>query len=705
MNYESRIKNLVFVILLLFLLFEANAVFALEINYPNLPGVQEPQEFLNTAPAEDLLGLWVKYLVALATWASGIIALMAIIWAGIVLTTSVGNPEKLTQGRKRLSSAILGLVIVLCAYFILEIISPYFIDFTLPKLEDLREISKAPPIYTQEKKSTIDVYVPFGRIIENVFQTYYSDTSEAGGEKNEPVVPETLTRPQRIKNTLNATLQLLPDIRDKTEEIRYLAGQCECYDYEQDGYTVEEQDVKPDPRCDDCENCNSTECTSDPCEDDREEIVEIEQELLPYLFGIEEGGEEGGVDGIIQHDAYGKEFEITTSLMQEIAKTEKEIQLLKEDFNRLGRMEELIRNCDWQILNNRNQYFQRKDYFEEKEWYADNAGFWDDVNIFFNRPIDSKNPQERWYPEPGTPLELVPDESALYCAVGGTNAHNPIYFETEPEWDDALAEEFGRIGEMSEKEAGEFLDEFSPDLTCTIDIPIGEILDKAHRVSRLLVNKLDLILKREKELIEAAGDLQVAISQCTSKLCWPICFCYEDVCIELPCFGPACPRWELRRLIRKIRTRHLEITDAITGVEPYDTPEKIGVYQIFDTLVLDLLESMENTIRIRMKKCVMETPQGSEMAFWPCKQVIGGTDASGKIIRQCFIGTKGRWRDTLYGGCLNNCFLNKVSLTREGNYTNFYERSDFHQCVDECMDSICIYNYNHVFNYFCCYYE
>ena len=145
MNKKSRIKNLLFIVIFLAFLFSSGLVLAQEINYPNLPGTDPPQEFLTTAEPEDIPGLWVNYVINLVTWAAGMIAFLALVWAGIKFLTSTGKPDKIIEARKQISSAILGLVIILTAYFILEIISPYFIDFTLPRIEDFSLIETPVP--------------------------------------------------------------------------------------------------------------------------------------------------------------------------------------------------------------------------------------------------------------------------------------------------------------------------------------------------------------------------------------------------------------------------------------------------------------------------------------------------------------------------------------------------------------------------------
>jgi hypothetical protein len=63
--------------------------------------------------------------IVFSLFASGIVALFFIIWAGARLVTSAGDAKKIEGARKTLTWAIIGLVIIILAFFIL-----YFISFT-----------------------------------------------------------------------------------------------------------------------------------------------------------------------------------------------------------------------------------------------------------------------------------------------------------------------------------------------------------------------------------------------------------------------------------------------------------------------------------------------------------------------------------------------------------------------------------------------
>lgn len=60
--------------------------------------------------------------LGLATGVSGGIAFLLILFGGLQIMTSAGNPEQLSAGRELVSSAITGLLLILFSVFILQFI-------------------------------------------------------------------------------------------------------------------------------------------------------------------------------------------------------------------------------------------------------------------------------------------------------------------------------------------------------------------------------------------------------------------------------------------------------------------------------------------------------------------------------------------------------------------------------------------------------
>ena len=132
---KMRHKILLFFLVLLFFILGTGFVFALEINYPKVPGATAPQDFINTAAPEQILTLYLKYFINLIFWASGILVLGVLIWAGIRYLTSAGKPEAIANAKQQISSAFLGILLLLSSFIVLGILNPQLVILKLPKVE------------------------------------------------------------------------------------------------------------------------------------------------------------------------------------------------------------------------------------------------------------------------------------------------------------------------------------------------------------------------------------------------------------------------------------------------------------------------------------------------------------------------------------------------------------------------------------------
>lgn len=66
--------------------------------------------------AGELIGRIVEYLMGLV----GVIAVLMLIWGGVMYMTSAGNEEKINTAKKIITGAIIGLVVALLAYLIVD---------------------------------------------------------------------------------------------------------------------------------------------------------------------------------------------------------------------------------------------------------------------------------------------------------------------------------------------------------------------------------------------------------------------------------------------------------------------------------------------------------------------------------------------------------------------------------------------------------
>jgi len=121
----------------------------LEIDYPLIQGDQ-PERV--TVPVPE----YVRYIFNFAIWATGILALLVLIYAGIEYFLSTGNPEKIKTAKDRITAALIGLLILLGSYLILWSINPNLVSFELRRFSPIiSELSPGVLVCKQE--------VPIGR--------------------------------------------------------------------------------------------------------------------------------------------------------------------------------------------------------------------------------------------------------------------------------------------------------------------------------------------------------------------------------------------------------------------------------------------------------------------------------------------------------------------------------------------------------------
>jgi hypothetical protein len=69
---------------------------------------------------------------------SGVLAFGAIVYGGIKYILAAGNPSGQTEGREWIKSALLGLLLLLGAYLVLNTINPNLTKLSLPELEKIK---------------------------------------------------------------------------------------------------------------------------------------------------------------------------------------------------------------------------------------------------------------------------------------------------------------------------------------------------------------------------------------------------------------------------------------------------------------------------------------------------------------------------------------------------------------------------------------
>ncbi|MDD3170180.1 MAG: pilin [Candidatus Paceibacterota bacterium] len=119
-------KKLLFLFLVLSLVLVSN-VYALETQYPEILGKTITQE---TTPAG-----YVVYFFYLAMALGSVLVFMVLVMAGIDYLTAAGEPPKISEAKKKILSAFVGLIVLLSSFLILNSINPALLNIDLEKLE------------------------------------------------------------------------------------------------------------------------------------------------------------------------------------------------------------------------------------------------------------------------------------------------------------------------------------------------------------------------------------------------------------------------------------------------------------------------------------------------------------------------------------------------------------------------------------------
>lgn len=113
----AKILSSIFLISFLLL---PNVSLALDIqlnfDYPSFGGID-----LNEDQDLNQLVAWFYYFIV---GIAGLAAFTMLVWGGVQWLTSAGNPSKITEARERITSALLGLLIILGSWLILQVINP-----------------------------------------------------------------------------------------------------------------------------------------------------------------------------------------------------------------------------------------------------------------------------------------------------------------------------------------------------------------------------------------------------------------------------------------------------------------------------------------------------------------------------------------------------------------------------------------------------
>ena len=120
-------------------------------DYPNLPACENNAQ---CHPGEAGFGFpqFIKYIYLFAIGIVGIVGLLAIIYAAFGYVTSAGNPQKASDAKDRIISALLGILLLLGSVVLLNLINPDLLKLKLP--ENPVKVDVSPPGETPSTPTT-----------------------------------------------------------------------------------------------------------------------------------------------------------------------------------------------------------------------------------------------------------------------------------------------------------------------------------------------------------------------------------------------------------------------------------------------------------------------------------------------------------------------------------------------------------------------
>jgi hypothetical protein len=103
----------------------------LEIEYPSFPQIQAPTRLPVPLPR------YIRYLYYFSIIAGGLIAFIALLTGGFRYLTSAGNPSQMADARDQIFTGILGLIIILGSFVILNELNPNLVSLHPPRIDPI----------------------------------------------------------------------------------------------------------------------------------------------------------------------------------------------------------------------------------------------------------------------------------------------------------------------------------------------------------------------------------------------------------------------------------------------------------------------------------------------------------------------------------------------------------------------------------------
>ena len=165
-------KFLIIILTFSFLVFSLLTAFAFDLEIPKYKENQAGQSLVD----------FLQWAFVFAIAAAGILALLMIMIAGFQYITAAGSEARAGAAKSRIQNAIIGLILALCSYLILNTINPDLVKIKLPTLTPIEKSTFNWDDYLPEQPKAGDEAhnVPDGQICATSLDCYYSRECNLG---------------------------------------------------------------------------------------------------------------------------------------------------------------------------------------------------------------------------------------------------------------------------------------------------------------------------------------------------------------------------------------------------------------------------------------------------------------------------------------------------------------------------------------------
>ncbi len=343
----NKLKFLFVLILILFSFslfsFSTLAAEKLETTYPEIEGEKVTEG--TTLPE------YVSYIFRLSLIIAAVAALAALIYGGFRYLTSAGSPVTQNEAKNWLFGGIIGLILILSSYLILNTINPELLKLEIPGLEEQQLDTSSDPSFPDVEK-IIHQETPIGTLVENLLAKnidcydYDSEgnmtdppegcgcSAKSPGSQGGVEMMENWDRLDCIKKLAEAVRIKVKKLKELAEALKAEIDKCTC------------SRCSCGCRCPDniTKTCNGS---NDPCPT-REKIDELREEIKELVTG----------EGVSDPNFL--------SIREGIKRLKKMKAELEKDLNYLREAEDLMKyKCEYETTLNLVKFFDLKEGRED----------------------------------------------------------------------------------------------------------------------------------------------------------------------------------------------------------------------------------------------------------------------------------------------------------------------------------------------------